>query len=114
MYTIQCQNSSSAVGKQHRRSKEQATTHTSEEAFSAHLLLYLTLLRRLKIIEDEKSFDLKADRKTMGLHAEVYDALILLAPFFQRRNPMLEQNLRCRKEAMCMRSLRLLKVRDIY
>ena len=84
--------------------KKQATTHTSEEAFSTHLSLYFTLLRRLKIIEDDKSFDLKADRETMGLHAEVYDALILLAPFFQRRNPMLEPNFRYRKEAMGAKS----------
>ena len=71
---------------------------------STHLSLYFTLLRRLKIIEDDKSFDLKADRKTLGLHAEVYDALILLAPFFQRRNLMLEPNFRYRKEAMGAKS----------
>lgn len=52
------------MGKQHRRSKKQATTHTSEEAFSAHLSLYLTLLPRLEIVEDDKIFDLKADRET--------------------------------------------------
>lgn len=44
--------------------KKQATTHTSEETFSAHLSLYLTLLPRLEIVEDDKIFDLKADRET--------------------------------------------------
>ena len=77
-----------------------STTHTTDEAFSAQMMRYRTLLGRLRSLEDENEQECIADTETARMHLEVYDGLIAVAPHFWRQNPLIEQILQNRKELM--------------
>ncbi len=66
----------------------------SEEAFASWVQRYLTLLRRLKSLE-ESGQGLRTD---VTLHLEIYDLLLSMAPAFEHLNPQLGYQLRKRKE----------------
>ena len=66
----------------------------SEEAFASWVQRYLTLLRRLKSLEDIG----QGPGTDVTLHLEIYDILLRMAPAFERSNPQLGYQLRKRKE----------------
>ena len=66
----------------------------SQEAFSSWQQRVVTLLQRLKSLEDNGE-DLVTVRTS---HLEVYDILLLMAPKFEHLNPRLGDLLRRRRD----------------
>ena len=76
------------------------TSKMSQESFTSWLQRYLTLLRRLKSLED-----MGRDLRAVGsLHLEIYDILLHMAPKFEHLNPRLGDQLRGRKDEIQRRN----------
>ncbi len=71
--------------------------NSTEEATQAQISRFLTLLRRLRALEEGGSDLSNADGQTNALHLRIYDALIGIAPSFRNRNPTLGDMLRARR-----------------
>ncbi|KAI9870960.1 MAG: hypothetical protein M1830_003586 [Pleopsidium flavum] len=68
----------------------------TEESYAEARARLLPLLRQLRQLENAHE-DLHQDYTTAQLHLEIYDILISIAMLFERRNPLLGQQLRDRK-----------------
>ena len=76
------------------------TSKMSQDGFTKWLQRYLTLLRRLKSLED-----MGRDLRAVGsLHLEIYDILLHMAPKFEHLNPRLGDQLRGRKDEIQRRN----------
>ena len=76
------------------------TSKMSQEGLTSWLQRYLTLLRRLKSLEE-----IRRDLRAVGsLHLEIYDILLHMAPKFEHLNPRLGDQLRGRKDEIQRRN----------
>ena len=78
--------------------KTEAGHNITEETANTQLSRLLTLLQRLRAIEEAGSEINNADAKTNSLHLKVYDSLIAIAPSFRHRSPTLVYSLRVRRQ----------------
>ncbi|KAM0798684.1 hypothetical protein BDR22DRAFT_823158 [Usnea florida] len=78
--------------------KTEAGHSVTEETASIQLPRLLTLLQRLRAIEEAGSELNNADAKMNSLHLKVYDSLIAIAPSFRHRSPTLVYSLSARRQ----------------
>ncbi len=69
----------------------------TEEATQTQILRHVTILHRLRAIEENGSDLGNADVGTNALHLRAYDALVEISPFFKHRNPTLVEMLETRR-----------------
>ena len=81
------------------RFKTELAQNITEETAHAQISRFMTLLHRLKAIEEAGSELDNGDAKTNSLHLRVYDSLIAIAPSFRHRNPTLVEKLSGRRQA---------------
>lgn len=68
-------------------------TYQSEEKYSQSCSRFLSLLHQLKQFQDDYSV-VHLGEEASQICVEIYDIFLSLAPFFQRSNPVLSDNLR--------------------